>query len=118
MSILTINSDCNQHDDHAVTMTDDAVNPNDTMVLLDKYKVETDFFELVEFDFYEIYPLLLEDVTYTPAELIGEPLWADLSALAQRQAIHCLQHLATLEDCPLIDVSCPCCCTTSFQVVC
>lgn len=114
MSILSINSGRNQHDDSDATVADEAVNPNDTMVLLDKFKVETEFFELVESEFYEIYPLLLEDAEYTPLDLIGEPLWADLTEIAQRQAIHCLKHLATLPGARLIDVSCG---TTSFQIV-
>lgn len=117
MSALTTNPGSNHHDDTVATVADEAVNPNDTMLLLDKFVVDTEFFDLVESEFQDIFPFLLVEVDYTPAELIGEPLWADLSALAQRQAIHCLQHLATLDDVPLCDVSCPCCGTTTFQIV-
>lgn len=117
MTTLATNSASKHHDDNVATVADEAVNPNDTMVLLDKFVVDTEFFDLVESEFQDIYPFLLEEVDYTPAELIGEPLWADLNALAQRQAIHCLQHLATLDDVPLFGVSCPCCGTTTFQIV-
>lgn len=113
MAILSINTRSNRHDDNVDTMSDDSMNPNGTMVLLGKFKVETDFFELVEFAFNEIYPFLLAHAEYTPVDLIGEPLWVDLSGIAQRQAIHCLKHLATLPDARLIDVSCG---TTSFQI--
>lgn len=117
MSIPVINSASNHHDDNVATVVDEAATPDDTMVLLDKFMVDTEFFDLVESEFQDIYPFLLAEVDYTPAELIGEPFWADMSALAQRQAIHCLQHLATLDDVPLCDVSCPCCGTTTFQIV-
>lgn len=116
MAILSINTHSSHHNDSVDTEFDDPMNPNGTMVLLDKFKVETDFFELVEFEFNEIYPFLLAHAEYTPVDLIGEPLWVDLSGLAQRQAIHCLKHLATLPDAGLIDVSCPDSGTTSFQV--
>jgi hypothetical protein len=86
------------------------------MIVLDKFKVETEFFELVELEFGEIYPFLLEDAEYSPQDLVGEPLWNDLTSLAQRQAISCLKHLATMPGVPLIDVSCPCCGTSSFQI--
>lgn len=94
----------------------DPVNADEVMILLDKFKVETEFFELVEFEFSEIYPFLLEDAEYSPQDLIGEPLWHDLTGLAQRQAISCLKHLATMPGVPLIDVSCSCCGTSSFQI--
>lgn len=93
------------------------VKADDVMILLDRFKVETEFFELVESEFSEIYPYLLENVEYSPQDLIGEPLWNDLISLAQRQAIFCLKHLATLPDAPLVDVTCSDCGTSSFQIV-
>jgi hypothetical protein len=117
MKSLSTASNKNRKAKIVETHTNGAVTPTDVMILLDKFKVETGFFELVEFEFSEIYPLLLEDTEYSPRDLIGEPLWNDLTSLAQRQAIHCLRHLATLDDAPLIDVSCPCCSTTSFEII-
>lgn len=116
MSILTINSGSNHHDDSGATVADKAANPNATMVLLGKFKVESGLLELVEFEFNEIQPHLLKNVEYTPQDLIGEPLWADLTGLAQRQAIFCLRHLATLADSPLIELSGPCCDLTTFEI--
>jgi hypothetical protein len=75
------------------------------MIVLDKFKVETEFFELVELEFGEIYPFLLEDAEYSPQDLVGEPLWNDLTSLAQRQAISCLKHLATLPGARLTDLA-------------
>lgn len=117
MSILTINSPSNHHDDNVSTMADEPMNPSDTMVLLGKFTVDTWLFESVESHFEEIYPFLLAQAEYTSVDLIGEPLWTGLTELAQRQAIHCLQHLATLDDVPLTDVSCPGCGTTSFEII-
>lgn len=116
MAILSINTRSNHHDDSVDTKFDDPINPNGTMVLLGKFKVETDFFELVEFEFNEIYPFLLAHAEYTPVDLIGVPLWVDLSGIAQRQAIHCLKHLATLPGARLIDVSGPGWDSASFEV--
>lgn len=116
MAILSINQSSFHHGVAVDNMDDDAVNPNGTMVLLGKVKVESGFFELVEFKFNEILPNLLENAGYTPQDLIGEPLWADLTGLAQRHAIFCLKHLATLPDAALIDMSSPGCSSTSFQV--
>jgi hypothetical protein len=95
----------------------DPMPADEVMIVLNKFKVETEFFELVESEFSEIYPFLLEDAEYSPQDLVGEPLWNDLTSLAQRQAISCLKHLATMPGVPLIDVSCPCCGTSSFQIV-
>lgn len=116
MAILSISQSSFHHGVAVDNMDDDAVKPNGTMVLLGKVKVESGFFELVEFEFNEIYPHLLENAGYTPQDLIGEPLWADLTGLAQRQAIFCLKHLATLPDSPLVDVSGPRCGSASFQI--
>lgn len=116
MSILTIHYGSNHYGDQAATVADEAVNPNCTMVLLGKFKVESGLLELVEFEFNEIQPHLLKNVEYTPQDLIGEPLWADLTGLAQRQAIFCLKHLATQPNSPLIDVSGPGCGLTAFEI--
>ena len=89
----------------------------DMMVLLGKVKVEVGFFEMVEFAFNEIYPYLLDNVEYTPQDLIGEPLWADWTDIAQRQAIFSLKHLAQMDDVPLIDISCPACGASVFEIV-
>ena len=105
MAILSIDSRSISH-----------LESQDFMVLLDKFKVETEFFQFVASHLYEIYPTLLKYAEYTPLDLIGEPLWADLTGLAQRQAIFCLKHLATLPDSPLIDVSSPGCGLTTFEI--
>ena len=114
MSSLTINS-CTAGQPGCLDTTSPTP-AHDTMILLDKFKVDTEFFELVESRFEEIYPALLAHVDYTPVDLIGEPLWADLTGLAQRQAVHCLSHLATLAGARLFEHSPPGCGTTSFQI--
>jgi hypothetical protein len=85
-------------------------------IVRDKFLVETDFFDSIELQFNEIYPALMEEVDYSPQDLCGDAFWADLSDLGQRLAVHCLQHLATLPDVPLLDMSCPNCGTTCFAV--
>jgi len=84
----------------------DPMNPNGTMVLLDKFKVDTGYFEIVESRFSDIYPFLLEDIEYTAQDLIGEDLWADQTGIGQRHAVLCLKHLAQQPGARLIDRSC------------
>lgn len=117
MKSLSIAANKNHQANNIAIKTDAPMTADDNMILLAKFKVETEFFELVESEFGEIYPFLLEDVAYTPQDLIGEPLWNDLTGLAQRQAIFCLKHLATMPDAPLVDVTCSDCGTSSFQIV-
>lgn len=84
------------------------------MILLDKFKIETGFYELIKSAMTEIQPFLLPHVEYSPIELIGEPLWADLTSIAQRQGVLCLKHLATLPNASLLDESG--CGISSFQL--
>ena len=116
MKSLSTAANKNQPAISVAIKSDNPVAPSDVMILLNKVKVETEFFELVEFEFSEIYPFLLEHAEYSPQDLIGEPLWNDLTGLAQRQAIFCLKHLASLPDVPLVDVTCSDCGTSSFQI--
>jgi hypothetical protein len=95
----------------------DPMPADEVMIVLNKFKVETDFFELVESEFSEIYPYLLEGVEYSAQDLVGEPLWNDLIFLAQRQAIYCLKHLATMPGAHLVDLSYSEYSTTTFQIV-
>jgi hypothetical protein len=85
--------------------------------LLDKYTVEAHFLHDVEGQLFDIYPSLLEEVDYSPAEIVGETFWANLTNLGQRIALLCLKHLATEPDVPLVDVTCSCCGKTSFSIV-
>ena len=95
----------------------DPMPADEVMIVLNKFKVETDFFELVESEFSEIYPYLLEGVEYSAQDLVGEPLWNDFIFLAQRQAIYCLKHLATMPGAHLVDLSYSEYSTTTFQIV-
>ena len=92
-------------------------NEHEFKVVLEKFRVETGYFELVESAFMDIYPALLEDVAYTAEEICGEELWADLTASAQRQATLCLRHMAQQDDHPLIEMPCESCGGTTFQVI-
>jgi hypothetical protein len=87
------------------------------VILLDKYIVEADFLDEVAGQFYEIYPSLLDDVDYSPAEIVGELFWANLTDLGQRIALLCLKHLATEPEVPLVDLTCESCGITSFASV-
>jgi hypothetical protein len=80
------------------------VDERTTMVVLDKITVDIDTYELVEFEFTEILPYLLPNAVYTAMDLIGEPVWAELSTVGQRQAIFCLQHMATLPNAQLLEL--------------
>jgi hypothetical protein len=98
-----------------------AVQDEDTetelVILLDKYIVEADFLDEIESQFIDIYPALLEDVDYTPAELVGEIYWANLTDAGKRLAILSLKHLATEGDVPLVDVTCDDYGITSFLII-
>lgn len=101
------------HDDNI----EDSQHPNDTMILLNKFKVDPDYFDIVESNFHEIRPFLLPEIGYTAEELVGSLLWADLTGLAQRQAHLCLRHMATLPDSCLIDMSGEEHRNTDFQII-
>jgi hypothetical protein len=92
-------------------------NDLDFMIALGKFKIDTGYFELIESKFEDIYPVLLEDVAYTPEELCGEELWADLTGGGQRQAVFCLRHMAQSDDYPLIEIPSQDCGSTTFQVI-
>lgn len=76
----------------------------EVMILSGKFKVETGYFEIIESRVKEILPFLLEGMAYTPLELIGEDLWADLTSFGQRQAVLCVKHLAMMPGAPLQEV--------------
>lgn len=113
MSILSITTS----NINADPLSDDSNSADDTMVVLDKFKVDTWLFERVQSNFDAIYPYLIAGFDYTAVDLIGEPLWDDLTEIAQRQAIHCLQHLATLPESRLDHESYTDFKTTSFQII-
>lgn len=96
-----------------------AVEDHDTelTVLLEKYVIETEFFDTVERSFWEIYPHLLEDTDYGPEDLCGEDFWGELSELGQRLALLCLKHLAAQEDFPLYEERCVACGTAHFRIL-
>jgi hypothetical protein len=73
--------------------------------LLDKYLVQTGFFEAVENNFCAIYPHLLPDADYTPRDLYGDARWCALPEHEQRLVVICLRHLASIDDVPLVEVS-------------
>ena len=56
-----------------------------TMVVLDKIEVDIETYELVEIEFTDILPYLRRDAFYTSMDLIGEPVWAELTTVAQRK---------------------------------
>ena len=73
----------------------------DTKVLLDRFRIEAGFFEMIESRVNDIAPHLLAGVAYNPLELIGQDLWADITSLGQRQATLCLKHMASMPGAPL-----------------
>lgn len=75
---------------------DRLMDPADTTILLGKFTIETGFFEIFESRLNDILPYLVEGVAYTPVELVGEDMWADITILGQRQAVLCLKHMTTL----------------------
>lgn len=103
MTIFTINSSTQ----HSVNNTgiETSLHPDNTMILLDKFKVEADYFDIVKANFNDIHPFLLEGVDYSAEDLVGAELWTDLTGFAQRHAHLCLKHMATLPGAHLIDMS-------------
>ncbi len=82
MSILTINT-------HATA----SMHPDDTIIVLDKFKVDTWLFETVQAHFNDILPYLLQGQDYTAQELLGEEFLADM-AMPRDIPMLCLKHLA------------------------
>ena len=76
---------------------------SDTMVVLGKFTVPRTTYRMVEHAFAEILPDLLPDAIYTPTDLVGEPLWGDLTGMGQRQVIACLKHMTTQPRTQLVD---------------
>lgn len=95
----------------------DSMNLNDTMILLNKFKVDKLYFEIVESNFNEIYPFLLRGVEYTAEDLIGAELWTGLTRFGQRHAHLCLKHLTTLPGACLTDMSFSAHDKMGFQIV-
>ena len=119
MSKLSIEINESQKTKGATTRLSDKAaqtNEHEFKIVLEKYKIETGYVDLIESVFMDIYPVLMEDVAYTAEELCGEELWADLTRSAQRQATLCLRHMAQRDDHPLIEMACECCGGTTFQV--
>lgn len=72
------------------------MDPAYTMILLGKFTIETEFFEIFESRVHDILPYLLEGAAYTAVDLIGENLWTEITTLGQRQAVLSLKHMAAL----------------------
>lgn len=117
MSMSRNHSPITRHNTNANALSDESNSTDDTMIVLGKFKVHTGLFETVQSSVDAIYPCLIAGVDYTPVDLIGEPLWDDLTGIAQRQAIHCLQHLATLPGSRLDHESSTDFGRTSFQII-
>lgn len=77
----------------------------DSMILCEKFSFDAYFFETITDRVVEIGPHLVKHAFYTAIDLIGEPLWADLTELAQRQAIACLKHMASQPGSMLVDAT-------------
>lgn len=114
MAILTINSrrNCQPNSPDATGRS----NQDGTTILLGKFKVETEYFEIIENRFSDIAPLLLAEIDYTAQDLVGQDMWTELTGFGQRQAVLCLQHMATAPGAGLTDMSSTGCGTTSFQI--
>lgn len=126
MAILTSlfpSTDCHPAD--VQMMAEEAANPDiadqmnldATMILLDKFKVNTGYFDLVESCASDIVPFLLEGTEYSAEDLVGAELWAGLTGFGQRQAHLCLKHMATLPGARLIDLASVDCRKTGFQIL-
>ena len=115
MDILNINSSNQQ------TISDSGIEApqlsDNTIILLGKFTVEADYFDIVESNFNDIHPFLLGGVNYTAEDLVGAELWADLTGFTQRHAHLCLKHIASLPGSRLTDMSSVHCGATSFQIV-
>ena len=58
----------------------------DSMILSNKFRVKTDFYEIVEQQVKEIYPALLKGECYYPSDLCGETFLAELTSADVRLA--------------------------------
>lgn len=104
MSILTINT-------HAAS----PMHVDDTMIVLDKFKIDTWLFESVQDHLDAILPYLIQGHDYTVQELLGEDFMADM-AMPRHLATLCLKHLATTPDAALLDRSLPGADITYFEI--
>ena len=84
----------------------DAAMEFDSMILSNKFRVKTDFYESVKQQFNEIYPALLIGECYYARDLCGEAFLAELTSADKRMATLCLRHLAQQPGSRLIDSTC------------
>lgn len=91
MAFLTINSS-SQHTANNSNIADQ-MNPDATMIVLDKFQVSTFLYESVQFHLNEILPHLLKGGVYNSQELLGETFWADMD-MPRHLPLMCLKHLA------------------------
>ena len=91
MAFLTINSS-SQHTANNSNIADQ-MNPDATLIVLDKFQVSTFLYECVQLHLNEILPYLLNGGVYSPQELLGETFWADV-AMPRHLPTLCLKHLA------------------------
>ena len=95
----------------------DAAMVFDSMILSDKFRVRTDFYESVKQQFNEIYPALLQGECYYARDLCGEAFLAELTSADQRMATLCFRHLAQQPGSRLIDCTCTDSIHSCFEIV-
>jgi hypothetical protein len=92
-----------QHDQDARLRANRRKLSGQQVVVLDRFKVDEEMFEMVRTQFEAIRPYLLECESYTLDELLGEDFLAGLSDTESRLAILCMEHLADQADSNLAD---------------
>lgn len=91
MAFLTINSS-SQHTANNSNIADQ-MNPDATLIVLDKFKIDAFLLESVQAHLNEMLPHLLNGGVYSAQEILGETFWADMDMPRHLPAL-CLKHLA------------------------
>ncbi len=76
-----------------------------TVLILDKYSVDSAFYDQVKEQVLEILPALMIENVFSPMELVGETFWFNLTDWGKRAAILCLKDYAMFNNSLLVDVT-------------
>ena len=91
---LIVNNESNRDDQQREQPGIDPMYTDETLIVLEKFKVNVSLLDMANSELEDVLPLLLQDTMYCAEELIGAELWADLTSTAHRQLHLCLQHIA------------------------
>jgi hypothetical protein len=91
----------NSHSQQHTQVHAEPMDPDETIILFDKFKVSDSSLRLAQWAIEDVHSLLLKDVAYSAEDIIGNEMWDDLSKPQRRELALCLMHLAQQPDAKL-----------------